>query len=293
MRFATSIADLHAALRELRPAKKSVGLVPTMGALHAGHLSLIRRARQETDLVVVSIFVNPTQFGPSEDLESYPRPLQHDRELCEKAGVDVLFAPPTHEMYPGGYATYVLQERYTEAFEGEIRTGHFHGVCTVCAKLFNLVRPDVAFFGQKDYQQSVVIRRMVRDLNFDLKISLCPIVREPDGLAMSSRNVYLSPEEREQATVLYRALRKAQQMFSNGERRAGPLIAAMDEAIREAPSAKVDYLALVNPDTLREIRRIESEAMVLIAVRLGRTRLIDNCHLSAREHDKNAAGSEP
>ena len=282
MRFVTSIADLHAALRELRPSQKSVGLVPTMGALHAGHVSLIRAARQETGLVVVSIFVNPTQFGPSEDLDSYPRPLEHDREVCEKAGADILFAPPTHEMYPGGYATYVLQERYTEAFEGEIRTGHFHGVCTVCAKLFNLVHPDIAFFGQKDYQQSVVIRHMVRDLNFDLKISLCPVVRESDGVAMSSRNVYLSPEEREQATVLSRALRKTEEMFAKGERRAAPLIAAMDEVIREAPAAKVDYVAVVNPETLREIRRIESEAMVLVAVRLGRTRLIDNCHLSAR-----------
>ncbi len=282
MRFVTSIADLHAALQELRPGKKSVGLVPTMGALHAGHVSLIRAAGRESDLVVVSIFVNPTQFGPSEDLDSYPRPLEHDREVCEKAGVDILFAPPTHEMYPGGYATYVLQERYTEAFEGEIRTGHFHGVCTVCAKLFNLVHPDIAYFGQKDYQQSVVIRRMVRDLNFDLKISLCPIVRESDGLAMSSRNVYLSPEEREQATVLSRALRKTEELFAKGERRVAPLIAAMDEVIREAPAAKVDYVAVVNPETLREIRRIESEAMVLIAVRLGRTRLIDNCHLSAR-----------
>jgi len=282
MRFVTSIADLHAALRELRPGKKSVGFVPTMGALHAGHVSLIRSARKETGLVVVSVFVNPTQFGPSEDLDAYPRPLEHDRQVCEKAGVDILFAPPTHKMYPGGYATYVLQERYTEAFEGEIRTGHFHGVCTVCAKLFNLVHPDIAFFGQKDYQQSVVIRRMVRDLNFDLKISVCPTIREPDGLAMSSRNVYLSPEEREQATVLSRALRKAEDLFAKGERRAAPLIAAIDEVIREAPASKVDYVAVVNPETLREIRRIESEAMVLIAIRLGRTRLIDNCHLSAR-----------
>ena len=290
MRFVTSIADLHAALNRrgaqalpcMRTADKTVGFVPTMGALHAGHLSLIRKARQETGVVVVSVFVNPTQFGPAEDFDSYPRPLQRDSELCEKAGVDVLFAPPTAEMYPGGYATYVLQERYTESFEGEIRTGHFHGVCTICAKLFNLVKPDVAFFGLKDYQQSVVIRRMVRDLNFDVKIVACPTVRESDGLAMSSRNIYLSPEEREQAIALSRALRKAEEMFANGERRAAPLRAAMEQVIAEAPLAKVDYIAMVNPETLREIRRIESEAMVLIAVRLGRTRLIDNCHLSAR-----------
>jgi len=290
MRLVTSVADLQAALKELRTANKPVsgsdrrviGLAPTMGALHAGHLSLIRRARQETDGVVVSIFVNPTQFGPAEDFDSYPRPIQRDSESCEKAGVDILFVPPTAEMYPGGYATYVLQERYTESFEGEIRTGHFHGVCTICAKLFNLVRPDIAYFGQKDYQQCVVVRHMVRDLNFDVKILVCPTIREADGLATSSRNVYLSLEEREQATVLYRALRKAEEMFRNGERLAVPIMAAMDEVIREAPLVKVDYIAVVNPETLREIRRVESEAMVLLAVRLGRTRLIDNCHLSAR-----------
>jgi len=283
MHFVTSVADLRSALKQLRTTGKTVGFVPTMGALHEGHISLIRRARKETDLVAVSIFVNPTQFGPDEDFDTYPRRTETDREICEREGVDLLFAPPASEMYPAGYATYVLQERYTEPFEGEIRTGHFHGVCTVCAKLFNLVGPDIAYFGQKDYQQSVVVRRMVRDLNFDIEIRLCPIVREPDGLAMSSRNAYLPPEERRQATCLYRALCKAEEMFASGERNAVPIIAAMEEVFAATPLAKADYIAVVNPDSLREIRRIESEAMVLVAARVGEARLIDNIRLSVRE----------
>jgi len=282
MRSATTIPDLRAALRELRQGKGSVGFVPTMGALHEGHLSLVRRARAETDAVVVSIFVNPTQFGPGEDYDRYPRQIEEDTRICEREGVDVLFAPTPAEMYPVGYSTYVLQERYTEPFEGEIRTGHFHGVCTVCAKLFNLVEPDVAYFGQKDYQQTVVIRRMVRDLNFDIEIRVCPIVREADGLAMSSRNAYLSPEERRQATCLYRALRRAEEMFHAGERRAAPLIAAMEEVFGEAPLARVQYIAVVNPESLREIRRIESEAVVLVSATVGQTRLIDNTRLSVK-----------
>ena len=236
---------------------------------------------------MVSIFVNPTQFGPTEDFDSYPRPLEHDRESCEKAGVDILFAPPTPRCIRA--ATRPMSSR--NAIRKPSRAKSAPGISTASApsarNSSTSSSPDIAFFGQKDYQQSVVVRRMVRDLNFDVKISVCPTVRESDGLAMSSRNVYLSPEEREQATVLYRALRKAEEMFAKGERRAAPLIAAMDEVIREAPLAKVDYVAVVNPETLREIRRIESEAMVLIAVRLGRTRLIDNCHLSARIVSRN------
>jgi len=283
MHFVTTVADLRRVLKQLRTGGKSVGFVPTMGALHEGHLSLIRRARDENDVVVVSIFVNPTQFGPHEDFDRYPRQIEKDREICEQEGVNVLFAPPASEMYPAGYATYVLQERYTEPFEGKIRTGHFHGVCTICAKLFNLVRPDVAYFGQKDYQQSVVVCRMVRDLNFDVEIRLCPIVRETDGLAMSSRNSYLSAEERRQATCLYKALRKAEEMFEAGERNVAPLIAAMEQVFAEHPLAKVDYIAVVNPDSLREIRRIESEAIVLVAARIGETRLIDNTRLTVRK----------
>jgi pantoate--beta-alanine ligase len=282
MRFVSTVDDLSKNLAELRSGDRTVGFVPTMGALHAGHIALIREAREKNDIVAVSLFVNPNQFGPSEDYDTYPRPMVHDREICERENVDLLFAPPASEMYTAGYATYVLQERYTEAFEGEIRTGHFHGVCTVCAKLFNLLRPDVAYFGQKDYQQTIVIRRMVRDLNFDLRIEVCPIVREADGLAMSSRNIYLSPEERRQAASLYRALCRAQEIFDQGERRSAPLTAAMDEIMRNAPLVKVDYLAVVNPESLREIRRIESEAVILGAMRLGKTRLIDNIRLTAK-----------
>lgn len=282
MRFIASIADLRSAIEALRTAGKKIGFVPTMGALHEGHLSLVRRARKENDTVVVSVFVNPTQFGPEEDFEAYPRPIENDRRMCEMAGVDILFAPTAAEMYTGGYATYVLQERYTEAFEGEIRTGHFHGVCTVCCKLFNLVKPHTAYFGQKDFQQSVVVRRMVKDLNMDLAIEVCPTVRESDGLALSSRNVYLSPEERAQATALSRAMRKAEEIFKGGERSVAPMTDAMRKVFETAPLAKVDYIAFVNPDTLREVRRIESEAVILVAARLGRTRLIDNMRLAVK-----------
>lgn len=282
MQFVASITDLNSALEALRRKSPNIGLVPTMGALHEGHLSLIRRSRQEMDSTVVTVFVNPTQFGPAEDFDKYPRPLEQDKKLCEKEGVDVVFAPSAAEMYPAGYATYVLQERYTDMFEGAVRTGHFHGVCTVCAKLFNLVRPKAAYFGQKDYQQSVVIRRMVKDLNMDLEVRLCPIVREADGLAMSSRNAYLSAEERRQAPALRRALEAAEKAFAAGERSAAPLLAIIQKTLAEAPLAKMDYAAIVNPDSLREMRRIETEGVVLIAARFGKTRLIDNIRLTAK-----------
>jgi len=282
MEFIASISDLKDALEALRRRSAKVGFVPTMGALHEGHLSLVRRSREEMEGTVVSAFVNPTQFGPAEDLDKYPRPVERDRELCEKAGVDILFAPPASEMYQAGYATYVLQERYSEPFEGALRTGHFHGVCTVCAKLFCLVRPAVAYFGQKDYQQSVVIRHMVKDLNMDLEVRVCPIVREEDGLAMSSRNAYLSAEERRQAPALHRALAAAEQAFAAGERSAAPLLAVIGKVIGEAPLAQMDYAAVVNPESLREVRRIETEAVALIAARFGKTRLIDNTKLTAK-----------
>lgn len=274
---------MTALTKELRRNGKTIGFVPTMGALHEGHLSLIRAARKETDAVVVSIFVNPTQFGPSEDLDNYPRSFDQDTLVCEKENVDIIFAPHDSDMYPAGYASYVLQERYTEPFEGEIRTGHFHGVCTICAKLFNLIQPTAAWFGQKDYQQSVVIRHMVRDLNFNLEIKIRPIVREADGLAMSSRNVRLSAAEREQAPCLYQCLQRAKELFEEGQRRTAPLIAAMEQTIQQAPLGHVDYLTIVNPDSLREIRRIESEAMILMAVRFGKTRLLDNTRLTVKQ----------
>jgi len=282
MHVIRAVAEARARLEEMRTGGKSVGFVPTMGALHEGHLSLVRAARAENDVAVVSAFINPTQFGPNEDLDTYPRRLEQDTRLCEQESVDIIFCPRIAEVYPGGYATYVLQERTTEPFEGEIRTGHFHGVCTVCAKLFNIVRPTRAYFGQKDYQQSVVIRRMVRDLNFDMAIRVCPIVREPDGLAMSSRNSYLTPKQRSQAVCLSRAMRRAEELFAEGTRRVAPLVTAMQDIIQEAPLARLDYLAVVNPESLREIRRIESEAVVLVAARFGSTRLLDNTILRAK-----------
>jgi len=280
MHVIRSVPEVRKTLKELRQGGKTVGFVPTMGALHEGHLSLVTAARKENDVVVVSVFVNPTQFGPSEDFDTYPRALDQDALACEKEEVDVFLAPRTADMYPAGYATYVLQERYTEPFEGEIRTGHFHGVCTVCAKLFNIVQPTIAYFGRKDYQQSVVIRHMVRDLNLDMQIKVCPIVREADGLAMSSRNIFLNAEERAQASSLYRALQRAEELFHEGEHRAATLIAAMEQVLQDAPLGRVDYLAIVNPHSLREIRRVESEAAVLVAVRFGDTRLLDNILLS-------------
>ncbi len=281
MQFITSIEALKEALDLLRRKNPKIGFVPTMGALHEGHLSLVRRSRKEMNATVASIFVNPTQFCPSEDFGRYPHPIERDRELCEKAGVDLVFCPPPSEMYPAGYATYVLQERYTEPFEGEVRVGHFHGVCTICAKLFNLVRPAVAYFGQKDYQQTVVIRRMVRDLHMDLEIRVCPIVREADGLAMSSRNIYLSAEERRQATTLHRALSAAEQAFAAGERNVAPMLDRIRKVIGEAPLAQLDYAAIADPDTLQELRRIEAGAVLLLAARFGKTRLIDNTLLTA------------
>ena len=283
MQVIHSAAETTTRIKELRAGGKTVGLAPTMGALHEGHLSLIRRARKENDILAVSIFVNPTQFGPNEDYDGYPQTLAQDREACENEGVDILFAPGPGEMYPAGYATYVLQERYTEPFEGEIRTGHFHGVCTICAKLFHVFQPTRAYFGHKDYQQSVVIRRMVRDLNFDLEIRVCPTVREHDGLALSSRNSYLTPEQRAQAVCLSKALRQAEEMYAGGERRAAPLVAAMQDIIQQAPLARVDYLSVVNPESLREMRRVESEAVILVAARLGSTRLLDNTRLPLKE----------
>jgi len=281
MDVVTTVAAVDEALKKSRGGSKTIGLVPTMGALHEGHLSLVRRAKKECRVTVVSVFVNPKQFGVNEDLDTYPRDSAKDTELCKAEGVDLVFMPEPGEMYPSGYATYVLQERYTEPFEGELRTGHFHGVCTVCCKLFNIVRPDVAYFGQKDYQQTVVIRRMAADLNIPVEIRVSPIVREPDGLAMSSRNVYLSPAERDRATVLYRALNAAKALFDEGERSGGTLAAAMRAVFKKTPEARLDYAAVAHPETLRELSRIESDAVLLVACRIGRTHLIDNMLLTA------------
>ncbi len=263
-----------------RDVKGSLGLVPTMGFLHEGHLSLVRRARRENDTVAVTIFVNPTQFGPNEDFSRYPRDLSRDLTLLEEEGVDLVFTPDRLEIYPGEYATYVTVERMGERWEGAVRPGHFRGVATVVTKLFVLFQPDRAYFGQKDYQQLLVIRRLARDLGFPLTVVLCPIVREPDGLAMSSRNSYLSGAEREAATVLSRALQAGERAYRSGERSGRHLQGVVEEILAQERLAKPDYVAVADPETLQELDEVGPRgAVICLAVRIGSTRLIDNCLL--------------
>jgi pantoate--beta-alanine ligase len=266
-------------LRKIRASMSGTfGFVPTMGALHDGHASLIRRALDECEYVGVSIFVNPSQFSPGEDLEKYPRTIRNDLELLEKLGVAVVFTPGAQGMYPAGYQTWITVEDVTSPLEGKCRPGHFRGVSTIVAKLFNAFQPDRAYFGQKDAQQATVIRRMVRDLNFPVEIVVCPTVRESDGLAMSSRNAYLSPEERKAATVLYRALASAGNRYEKGEREGTTLRSVMQSVIDSESLAKAEYVSAADPETLQELDRIDPCRGVLLsmAVRIGKTRLIDN-----------------
>jgi pantoate--beta-alanine ligase len=276
MRVVHTIAEARAVRRAL---PGTWGFVPTMGYLHEGHLSLVRRARAENDRVAVSIFVNPTQFGPHEDYARYPRDLERDLRLLEPLGVDLVFVPSVEEMYPPGFQTWVIVEEVSRPLEGASRPGHFRGVATVVAKLFNILQPDRAYFGQKDAQQTVVIRRMVQDLNIPVEIVICPTVREPDGLAMSSRNTYLNPEERRAATVLFRALQAAKVRYEAGERDAERLREAMREVIRAEPLARIDYVSVAHPETLQELERVEGPALLSLAVYIGTTRLIDNLML--------------
>ena len=276
MKTFPTILGTHAVVRAARRAGKRIGLVPTMGALHEGHLSLVRAAKAQTDLVVVSIFVNPLQFGPQEDLAKYPRMFERDCELLEREGVDLVFAPSTAEMYPPGAITLVEVKDLTDRLDGVSRPGHFRGVTTVVAKLFHIVEPDVAFFGQKDSAQSAIIRKMVKDLNFAVEIVVCPIVRESDGLAMSSRNAYLNAEQRQQGLVLSRALRKVGQLFEAGERDVERLAAAGKEVMTAQPAAKLDYLSIVDPDTLEPVQQAGGPMLVAVAAWIGSTRLIDN-----------------
>ncbi len=259
-----------------RRGKGSVGLVPTMGYLHAGHLQLVRAARKQSDYVVVSIFVNPIQFGPKEDFRRYPRDFARDRRLLQSAGVDVVFYPRVRDMYPEGFATFVEVERLGEGLCGKARPGHFRGVTTVVAKLFSVVLPDVAVFGAKDAQQAFVIRRMARDLGFHTRVIILPTVRERDGLAMSSRNVYLSPEQRAEAPALHRSLVLAQNLIRRGERRAAIVKAAMRRLIQRESGGRIDYVEMVDTDELRPVKTIEGETLVALAVFFGKTRLIDN-----------------
>ncbi len=279
MRVVESPKDMQRICEELRLAGETIGLVPTMGAFHEGHLSLMRAARESCSQVVVSLFVNPTQFGPGEDLEKYPRTFKQDSALAEQIGVDFMFAPSDKAMYPDGYATYVNVERLTEVMCGAARPTHFRGVTTVVAKLFNIVRPHKAFFGQKDAQQALVIRRMVEDLNMGIEIVELPIVREPDGLAMSSRNQYLAPEERKEAVVLHKSLREARRLIESGERDAGRIVEVMEQTIGTAPHAEIDYIAAVDSSTLEPLVKLEGETLIALAVRIGSARLIDNIKL--------------
>jgi len=273
MRTVITLTDLGAARRSFAGI---VGLVPTMGYLHEGHLSLVRRARAECDHVAVSIFVNPTQFGPREDLSTYPRDLERDLSLIEPLGTDLVWLPTAEIMYPKGYQTWVEVETVTRHLEGAMRPGHFRGVTTVVSKLFNAVQPHKAYFGQKDAQQAAVIRQMTRDLNFPIEIVVCPIVREPDGLAMSSRNVYLDTEERKAATVLYRALTATKNLYENGERDAEKLRQMMKEVLAIELLAQMQYVSCADYDTLEELETVTGKALLSMAVFVGKTRLIDN-----------------
>jgi pantoate--beta-alanine ligase len=276
LRVFTKIEEMRAASRSARQSGKRLGLVPTMGALHEGHLSLVRAARAACDVVAVSIFVNPTQFGPNEDLGKYPRSFDRDHELLERERVEFLFAPSAEEMYPLGAMTWVTVEELGTKLDGRSRPGHFRGVTTVVSKLLHIVEPNVAFFGQKDAAQLSIIRRMVRDLNFPVQIVACPIVREPDGLAMSSRNAYLNPEQRKQALALHHSLMRVQELANAGERDVSKLLDAGRAELGREPHLRRDYFEIVNADTLDPVVDTSEGALVAVAAYIGTTRLIDN-----------------
>jgi pantoate--beta-alanine ligase len=262
--------------------KEPVGFVPTMGYLHEGHMSLVRKARAENKSVIVSIYVNPTQFGPKEDLSKYPRDLDRDLAMLEKEGADVVFFPSDKEMYPSGYDTWVTVDNLTKPLEGDSRPTHFRGVTTIVTKLFNIVRPAKAYFGQKDAQQALVIKKMAADLNMNLKVVVCPAIREPDGLAMSSRNVYLNPELRKAAPILYKSSLLAKDLFAIGERNAAVILGQMTTLIQKEPFAKIEYISISDTETLAELKIINNSALVSMAVRFGNTRLIDNIILGEK-----------
>ena len=280
MKVIREVAAMQRWAEQSRLQGKRIALVPTMGYLHEGHLSLMREGRKRADLVVVSLFVNPTQFGPQEDLDAYPRDFDRDEKLMREAGVDVVFYPGEQEIYPQGYLTYVTVERITCNLCGASRPVHFRGVATVVAKLFNIVKPQVALFGDKDFQQRVVIQTMARDLNFDVEVLGCPTVREPGGLAMSSRNAYLSPEERQEALALKRSLDQARTLFAQGERDAGRIIGKVRGVLAAQPLIQIDYVKICDTNTLENVETIGQEAVLALAVFLGKTRLLDNCVLA-------------
>ncbi len=283
MKVAKTIESVRNLVAGAKANSGRTGLVPTMGALHVGHISLIEAATKDCDFVVVSIFVNPTQFGPAEDLESYPRPFEADLEICRKAGVDVVFAPTPEEMYPAENLTWVTVEKLTSGLCGRGRPTHFRGVTTVCTKLFNIVGPDAAYFGQKDAQQAIVIKRMVADLNMPLEIVVCPTVREPSGLAVSSRNQYLSEQQKADATYIYRSLQRCRQMIEAGEKDARQIVAGMEKILQRIPAAQVEYVNIVDAETLEDLERTTGKVLAATAVKVGPARLIDNIIVDAGE----------
>jgi len=277
---------ISAATEKIRQLKRNIGFVPTMGALHAGHFSLIKQARKENDVVVVSIFVNPAQFGPGEDFKRYPRLLKRDIESCRKLGVDFVFLPDRNDMYPEGYSTFVNVEALSDVLCGASRPGHFRGVATVVAKLLNIIAPDTLYLGQKDAQQAVIITRMVKDLNFPVKVKVLPTVRQKDGLALSSRNAFLSKNEKSSAVVLSKALRFAETLVSNGQRNASRIIGRMKQLIEKNKQAKIDYIAIVDSENLRPLKRIVDGCLITLAVHIGKTRLIDNMIVKSKVRSK-------
>ncbi len=282
MKTLTTVAETQVAVAGLRGLGQRIGLVPTMGALHEGHLSLVRRSKKETDVTVVSIFVNPAQFGPHEDYLKYPRDLERDTELLLHECADLLFVPSVPEMYPDGFQTYTAVERIGAPFEGEFRPGHFRGVATVVLKLFNIVQPHRAYFGQKDAQQCAVIQQLVRDLNLPVEVVVCPIVREPDGLAMSSRNAYLKPDERRAALVLSRSLGRARELIEAGERRADVFMREIRNGIEREPKARIDYVAVADADSFEPRPVLAGRTVIALAVWIGGARLLDNLIVEER-----------
>jgi pantoate--beta-alanine ligase len=276
MDVATTIESVRSLVRIARERGEKIGLVPTMGALHVGHVSLIEAAVKNGNFVVVSIFVNPTQFCPGEDFEAYPRPLETDLEICRKAGVDVVFAPAPEQMYPSENVTWVTVEKLTEPLCGRNRPGHFRGVTTVCAKLFSIVAPDVAYFGQKDGQQAIVIRRMVADLNMPLKIVVCPTIRESSGLAVSSRNQYLSDRQKQDAANIYASLKECRRMIDAGVMDVPQIITRIREILQQVPSIEIEYVSIVDAETLQDVQTITGKVLIAAAVTIGPARLIDN-----------------
>lgn len=277
MKIIEKIIDMKGMRQQV---KGTVGFIPTMGYLHEGHMSLVKQARDETSLVVVSIFVNPTQFGPKEDYKNYPRDTERDLTMLEREGTDVVFVPSAEEMYPPGFNSWVDVEQVTAMLEGAARPGHFRGVTTVVAKLFNIVQPTRAYFGQKDAQQAFVIKKMVADLDMNLEVVVAPTVREPDGLAMSSRNTYLNPQERQAASVLYQALCLAEKLWSQGEKDTDKIRREIIALIQKQPLANIDYISIADARTLGELSTVKPPALVSLAVKIGRTRLIDNIVLN-------------